>query len=137
MRLGAIRLDEESQGRLDDLALPRPVTHRTDRAAHEVGSDQYARHAQPSGYVRERAGEHRNGGDACRLEGACDESDRLVAHRLGRDQETRIHLLGTEPLHPLRRHLRAQPNLGGGAGEGVVIIGEAHPAFGLQVAQHR
>lgn len=76
-----LRLDEQSQSRFDDLALPRPVADGTHGAAHQVRCDKHSRYLQPAGDMREGSDEDRDGGYALLLQGPANESDRPVADR--------------------------------------------------------
>ncbi|GAC1608281.1 MAG: hypothetical protein NVS3B26_04560 [Mycobacteriales bacterium] len=99
------RVDEQSQRRLNDLALPKPVTDGPDRPAHDVGSDEHPRHLQTARYVSERADEDRHGGDPGRLEGPADESDRPVTDRSSSHEQAGVDAFGVELLGPLRGRL--------------------------------
>jgi len=77
---------EEPQCSLDHLPLPRPVTDRTDCAAHQMRGDQHPGHTQSAGDVCEGPYEHRDGRDSGPFQGPRDESDRLVADRSSRDK---------------------------------------------------
>jgi len=80
-----LRLDEHSQRRFDDLALPRPVADGTHGAAHQVRCDEHARYLQPAGDMREGPDEDRDGGNTLLFQGPANESDRPVADRSSGD----------------------------------------------------
>ncbi len=106
-----LRLDEQSQRRLDHLALPRPVADGTDGAAHQVRRDKHARYPQPAGDMGEGPDEDRDGGDTLLFKGPADESDRPVTDRSSGDEQAGVDPFSAQPLGPLRRCLLTQPYL--------------------------
>lgn len=125
---------EELQRCLDDTALTRRVSHRANRAPHEVWRHENSRHPQLQCAVAECLDEHAHRRNPCGLECSRDESDRPVADRSGRDEKRRVHLACRHVLRPPRGGLIAQAGLRRGAGECVVLVCEAHTPSGFEVA---
>jgi len=101
----ARRLDKQSQGGFDDLALLHPVADGTDGTAHQLRRDKHLRHLQPPSDMREGPDEDRDRGDTLLLQGPAEEADRPVADRSSGDEQAGVDSFGAQPLRPVRRRL--------------------------------
>ena len=99
------RLDEESQGSFNDLALLHPVPDGTDGTAHQVRRDEHPGHLQPPSDMGEGPDEDRDRGDTLLFQGPAEEADRPVADRSSGDEQAGVDSFGAQPLRPVRRRL--------------------------------
>jgi hypothetical protein len=115
---------EQTQSGLDERSLPFTMVRRAEGASHEIRGDEGARRLEEFRIWAEGFDVHTHGGDADRLDGACNVTHGHMANGSASSQEDRVDSVIFEHLRPLRRALLHQARNVGQPVVGVVALGQ-------------